>query len=201
MKSYAVYRIAETIRVILFMTLAIVVFDFYPITALMIIVLALLNDIPILAIAYDNTRIRKRPIRWDMHEVLVMSGWLGLAGVFSSFLLFWIVMEYLKLPLDLVQSLFFTKMVIAGHGTIFNTRIDDWFFKRPYPSRVLLHSAFWSAAIGTVIAVYGFGLMTPIGWAWAAGLWAYAFAWFLFNDAVKMAVLRYYRKHKGVVMI
>ncbi len=201
MQSYTIFRIAETIRIILFMGLAIGVFQFYPITALMIIVLALLNDIPILAIAYDNTRIRRHPIRWDMHEVLVMSGWLGLAGVFSSFLLFWIVMEYLKLPLDLVQSLFFTKMVIAGHGTIFNTRIDDWFFKRPYPSRVLLHSAFWSAAIGTVIAVYGFGLMTPIGWAWAAGLWAYALAWFLFNDAVKMAVLRYYRRHKGAVMI
>ena len=44
------FRIAETIRIILFMTLSIVVFNFYPITALMIILLALLNDIPILAI-------------------------------------------------------------------------------------------------------------------------------------------------------
>ena len=197
MQSYTIYRIAETIRIILFMGLAIGVFQFYPITALMIIVLALLNDIPILAIAYDNTRIRKNPIRWDMHEVLVMSGWLGLAGVLSSFLLFWIVMIYLKLPLDLVQALFFTKLVIAGHGTIFNTRIDDWFFRRPYPSRVLAVSAFGSAIAGTLIAVYGFELMTPIGWGWALGLWGYAFAWFLFNDAVKMAVLRYYRKRVG----
>ena len=30
MKSYAIYRIAETMRVILFMTLSIAVFNFYP---------------------------------------------------------------------------------------------------------------------------------------------------------------------------
>ena len=201
MQSYTIFRIAETIRIIFFMGLAIGVFQFYPVTALMIIVLALLNDIPILAIAYDNTRIRNRPIRWDMHEVLVMAGWLGAAGVISSFTLFWIVMEYLKLPIDFVQSVFFAKLVIAGHGTIYNTRIDDWFFKKPYPSWILFISTFSSRVVGTIIAVYGFGLMTPIGWEWALGMWAYALSWFVFNDAVKMAVLRYYRKRKGIVMI
>jgi H+-transporting ATPase len=59
MRSYATFRIAETIRIILFMTLSIIVFNFYPITALMIILLALLNDIPILAIAYDNTKVHE----------------------------------------------------------------------------------------------------------------------------------------------
>lgn len=201
MQSYTIYRIAETIRIIFFMGLSIGVFQFYPVTALMIIVLALLNDIPILAHAYDNTRIRKRPIRWDMHEVLVMSGWLGTAGVLSSFTIFWLVMEYMKLPLDFVQSVFFAKLVVAGHGTIFNTRIDDWFFKRPWPSRPLLIASLVSAVLGTLVAVYGFGLMTPIGWKWALGMWVYALSWFVFNDFVKMAVLRYYRKHKANVMI
>ena len=201
MQSYTIFRIAETIRIIFFMGLAIGVFEFYPVTALMIIVLALLNDIPILAIAYDNTRIRKYPIRWDMHEVLVMASWLGVAGVLSSFLLFWIVMVYLQLPLDFVQSIFFAKLVIAGHGTIYNTRIDDWFFKRPWPSWILFISTFSSRVVGTIIAVYGFGLMTPIGWEWALGMWAYALSWFVFNDVVKMAVLRWYRKRRGVVVI
>ncbi len=201
MQSYTIFRIAETIRIIFFMGLAIGVFQFYPVTALMIIVLALLNDIPILAIAYDNTKLRNRPIRWDMGQVLVMASWLGVAGVISSFALFWIAMEYLKLPLDFVQSVFFAKLVIAGHGTIYNTRIDDWFFKRPWPSWVLFGSTFSSRVIGTIIAVYGFGLMTPIGWGWALGMWAYALSWFVFNDAVKMAVLRYYRKRKANLMI
>ena len=44
MNSYAIYRIAETLRVLLFMTLSILVFNFYPVTAVMIVMLALLND-------------------------------------------------------------------------------------------------------------------------------------------------------------
>jgi H+-transporting ATPase len=223
MKSYTIYRIAETIRIIIFMTLAIVVFNFYPVTTVMIIVLALLNDIPILTIAYDHTKVREQPVRWDMKEMLVLSSWLGIAGVLSSFLIFYIVMVFLKahpdgipfLPdvpawvemkdadgyLAFVQSVFFVKLVVAGHGTIYNTRLDDWFFKRPWPSWPLALATLSTAVIGTVIAVYGFGLMTPIGWQWAGFLWAYAFAWFLFNDAVKMAVLRYYRKKFGIDVI
>ena len=201
MKSYTIFRIAETIRVIIFMTLAIVIYDFYPITALMIIILALLNDIPIMTIAYDNTKVRENPVRWDMKEIFILSSWLGLAGVLSSFMLFWILISLMHLPLDFVQSAFFAKLVIAGHGTIYNTRIDDWFWKRPWPSWTLFNATFFSRVAGTVIAVYGFGLMEPIGWEWAIWMWSYALIWFVFNDAVKMAVLRYYRRkyHEDII--
>ncbi len=193
MKGYTIYRIAETVRVILFMTLAIVVFNFYPVTALMIILLALLNDIPILTIAYDNTKVRKFPVKWDMKEVLVLSGWLGLAGVISSFGLFFLAMDYWHLSTEMVQSLMFVKLIVAGHGTIYNTRIDEWFFKKPGPNIKLWTASFASAILGTLIGVYGF-LVTPIGWKWGAIVWGYAFVWFLFNDVVKMLVLRFYRK-------
>ncbi|QDF27599.1 plasma-membrane proton-efflux P-type ATPase [Halarcobacter anaerophilus] len=193
MKSYTIYRIAESIRILFFMTLAIIIYDFYPLTALMIIFLALLNDIPIMTIAYDNTKIIEKPIRWDIKEVFILSSWLGLAGVVSSFLLFWILISKLNLPLDMVQSLFFTKLIVAGHGTLFNTRIDDWFFKNPLPSAKLFWATLASAVIGTIIPIYGFGVMTPIGWQWAGLIWLYAAIWFIFNDAVKMAVLKYYR--------
>jgi hypothetical protein len=52
------YRIAETLRVLVFMTLAILIFNFYPLTAVMIVILALLNDGAILSIAYDNVHYR-----------------------------------------------------------------------------------------------------------------------------------------------
>ena len=60
MNSYAIYRIAETLRVLFFMTLAILVFNFYPLTAVMIVMLALLNDGAILSIAYDNVQIQRQ---------------------------------------------------------------------------------------------------------------------------------------------
>lgn len=192
MKSYSIYRIAETIRIILFMTLAIVVFNFYPITALMIIVLALLNDIPILAIASDNTRVDPNPVRWNMQEILTVSSILGTAGVISSFLLFYILLE-MKFPEPVIQSMFFTKLVIAGHGTIYNTRTDAWFWQKPYPSWLLFNATFSTAILGTVIAVYGI-LITPIGWEYAFWMWAYALVWFVFNDVVKIATYRFLRR-------
>ena len=66
MNSYAIYRIAETLRVLLFMTLAILVFNFYPVTAVMIVMLALLNDGAILSIAYDNVHYKDKPEAWNM---------------------------------------------------------------------------------------------------------------------------------------
>ena len=81
MNSYAIYRISETIRVLLFMTLAIVVFNFYPVTAVMIVLIAVLNDFPIMMIAYDNTIVAPRPVRWDMERVLTVSSVLGVLGV------------------------------------------------------------------------------------------------------------------------
>ncbi|RUM56764.1 MAG: metal-transporting ATPase, partial [Nautilia sp.] len=222
MKSYTIYRIAETIRVILFMTLAIVIFNFYPITALMIIILALLNDIPILAIAYDNTKVDNKPVRWDMKETLILSTWLGVAGVMSGFLLFYIMMLYLHTHPDsaffpdipswvnvkdehswllFVQSIFFLKLVISGHGTIFNTRTGDWFFKKPYPNWILVLASFSTAFIGFLITVYGFGLVEPIGIKWGLFIVIYAIVWFLFNDFVKRLVFMYYKKkyHEEII--
>ena len=90
MTSYAIYRIAETIRVLLFMTLSILVFNFYPVTAVMIVLLALLNDGAILSIAYDRVRYSDQLETWRMREILGVASVLGLAGVLASFGLFYL---------------------------------------------------------------------------------------------------------------
>ena len=68
MNSYSIYRISETIRVLFFITLSILVFNFYPVTAIMIVLLALLNDGAILTIAYDRARYSSQPEAWDMRS-------------------------------------------------------------------------------------------------------------------------------------
>jgi len=191
MKSYSTFRIAETIRIILFMTLSIVVFSFYPITALMIILLALLNDIPILAIAYDNTKVDRNPVRWNMPEMLTVSSVLGVAGVIASFLLFFLLKES-RFSEDMIRTLLFLKLIIAGHSTIYVTRADGWFWRRPWPSPLLFGATFGTEILGTLIAVYGF-LITPVGWEYALWMWAYALAWFVVNDAAKMWTYRLLR--------
>jgi H+-transporting ATPase len=140
MNSYAIYRIAETIRVLLFMTLSILIFNFYPVTAVMIVLLALLNDGPILAIAYDRTHYSDQPEAWNMPVVLGVATVLGLAGVFASFGLFYLAERIFHLDRDIIQTFMFLKLAVAGHLTIFLTRTRGPFWSiRPAP--LLLWSA------------------------------------------------------------
>ena len=90
MNSYAIYRIAETLRVLFFMTLAILVFNFYPVTAVMIVMIAVLNDGAILSIAYDNVHYKDKPEAWNMRLVLGISTVLGVIGVVAAFGLFYL---------------------------------------------------------------------------------------------------------------
>jgi H+-transporting ATPase len=189
MNSYAIYRIAETIRVLLFMTLAIVVFNFYPVTAVMIVIIAVLNDFPIMMIAYDNTVVAPRPVRWDMERVLTVSSVLGVSGVIAVFILFWIAEKYLHMSRPAVQSLMFLKLLVAGHLTIYITRSAGTFWKRPWPNWRLVVACEATQVIGTLAAVYGWG-MTPLGWKYALLVWGYALVWFFINDMAKVQVYK-----------
>ncbi len=198
MQSYAIFRIAETMRIIFFMTLAITVFNFYPVTAIMIIILALLNDIPIMAIAYDNAEADKQPVRWDMKEVLTIASVLGLFGVASSFLAFFIL-EAMKLSPDMIQAVMFLKLSVAGQTTIYVARTrGEHFWHRPFPSMRLFLPLTGTQLAATLIA--GFGLfMTPIGWRWTIAVWLYALAWFVINDFAKVQAYRLLRKEKWLL--
>jgi H+-transporting ATPase len=188
MNSYAMYRIAETLRVLLFMTVAILVFNFYPLTAIMIVMLALLNDGAILSIAYDNVRYKDEPEAWNMRLVLGISTVLGVLGVVSAFVLFYLGERIFGLDRDHVQTLMYLKLSVAGHLTIFLTRTRGPFWSIR-PARLLLIAVCGTQAVATLIAVYGL-FMAPLGWKWAAVVWAYALAWFLVNDRIKLLAYR-----------
>lgn len=189
MNAYAVFRISETIRVMLFMTLSILVFKFYPVTAVMIVLLALLNDFPIMMIAYDNAVASPRPVRWNMRHVLVLAAVLGLLGVVSSFSLFWLAESVWHLPRTTIQTMIFLKLLVAGHLTLYLARNTGHFWDRPWPSLKLFVSTELTQVAGTLAAVYGW-FVEPIGWSMALAIWGYAFAWFLFNNMVKRMILR-----------
>ncbi len=188
MNSYAIYRITETLRVLLFMTLSILVFNFYPVTAVMIVMLALLNDGAILSIAYDNVHYKDKPESWNMHMVLGVSTVLGVIGVVSAFGLFYLGERVFQLDRAHIQTLMYLKLSVAGHLTIFLTRTRGPFWSiRPAP--ILWVAVLGTQIIATLIAVYGL-FMTPLGWSWALLVWGYALVWFLVNDRLKLLAYR-----------
>ncbi|MFP3910392.1 MAG: HAD-IC family P-type ATPase, partial [Archaeoglobaceae archaeon] len=189
MTSYATYRITETIRLLLFISLSILIFDFYPVTTIMIVLLAILNDIPIMAIAFDNVPTPDHPVRWEMKKLLSLALILGIAGVFSSFLLFWYVERVMQFPAEMVQTFMFLKLLVAGHMTIFLTRNKGAMWQKPYPSLTLFGALEATQVLGTLIAVYGF-LVYPIGWVYALIIWGYALMWLSILNGVKLISFR-----------
>ena len=188
MNSYAIYRIAETLRVLFFMTLSILVFNFYPLTAVMIVMLALLNDGAILSIAYDNVHYKDQPEEWNMRMVLGISTVLGVIGVIAAFGLFYLGERVFHLDRAHIQTLMYLKLSVAGHLTIFLTRTRGPFWSIR-PARILWVAVLGTQTIATLIAVYGL-FMTPLGWGWALFVWGYALVWFLVNDRVKLLAYR-----------
>ena len=188
MNSYAIYRIAETLRVLFFMTLAILVFNFYPLTAVMIVMLALLNDGAILSIAYDNVHYKDQPEAWNMRVVLGISTVLGLIGVISAFLLFYLGERVFHLDRPHIQTLMYLKLSVAGHLTIFLTRTRGPFWSIR-PAKILWMAVVGTQIVATLIAAFGL-FMTPLGWGWAGFVWGYALLWFLVNDRVKLLAYR-----------
>jgi H+-transporting ATPase len=199
MNSYAIYRIAETLRVLFFMTLSILVFNFYPVTAVMIVMLALLNDGAILSIAYDNVHYKDKPEAWNMRLVLGISTVLGVIGVVAAFGLFYLGERVFHFDQAHIQTLMYLKLSVAGHLTIFLTRTRGPFWSIR-PARVLWVAVLGTQTLATLIAVYGL-FMTPLGWGWAAFVWGYALVWFLVNDRVKLLAYRIFDPTQAPLLV
>jgi H+-transporting ATPase len=196
MNSYAIYRIAETLSVLLLMTLSILIFNFYPLTAVMIVMLALLNDGAILSIAYDNVHYSNKPETWNMRLVLGIASVVSVIGLMDSFGLFYLGERVFHLDRALIQTLMYLKLSVGGHFKIFLTRTRGPFWSIR-PGRVLLVAVFGTQVVATLVAVYGL-FMPPIGWGWALMVWGYSLVWFLVNDRVKLLGYRIFDPVKAV---
>jgi H+-transporting ATPase len=201
MNAYAVYRISETIRIMIFVVLTMIFFNFYPITAIMIILLAFFNDVPIMTIAYDHTGLEKNPVRWNMNQVITVATAMGIVGVIGSFGMLLIAMDWLKLDVTKIQTYVFLKMAVAGHLVLFAARAKEHMWKRPWPAPVMVWSAVITKLAATILAAYGFGLITPISWPEIAMIWGYSILSAMVTDLVKVQVYRHLQRstprHRG----
>jgi H+-transporting ATPase len=195
MNNYSIYRIAETIRVLFFITSSIIIFQFYPVTALMIVLLALLNDVPIMTISYDNVKYSKTPEKWNMRILLFLATFLGIIGVFSTFGILYIGREILHLNLDILHSFIYLKLSVAGHLTVFVARTKSYFWTVK-PAKQLFLAVVVTQLTATLITVYGF-LLPAMGWSLALLVWGYALALFVITDLIKVQLYKLLN-HEGI---
>jgi H+-transporting ATPase len=174
-KSYVVYRIAAS--VILVCTLSVIIFaKGCAVNSLLVIILALLNDISMIPVAYDRASATARPQRPIAKKLVFMSLFYGVCH--SCFgLIFIFSLDHSKpfktsANLNLVtcpkqtQGFIWLHLVLVTELAIFSARAPGLFF-RSVPSAALCVSVLGTCVIGTFIARYAEKVPgSNIGWIW-----------------------------------
>lgn len=192
--SYIYYRIAMTLNIMLVVVLTYLVYNFMPLTAIMIVVMALLDDIPIMTIAYDNVKVQDRPVRWNMHRIISFSTVMGIMALVQSFGIVMLGMFWMKspgltaiLPMDQahVQTMLFLQLAAGGHLLFFVSRVQGTLFKPPYPSLPVMGAVMGTQVFAIFMCAFGW-FMPALPWLLIGVVWVYCLVWTLIMDLVKL---------------
>jgi H+-transporting ATPase len=196
--TYTIYRVALTMDIMFLVVLSSVFLNFQPLTAVMIVIMSLLDDIPIMTIAYDHTPVSPRPIRWRMPRMLGIAATLGFFSIVQSFGLLLVGMEVLSDPrwawLGLtdrshLQTVMFLQLVAGGHLLLFITRSEGWFFRPPYPAAPLFFAIVATQVLAVLMCAFGW-LVPAIPWIVIFWVWVYNIAWMFVLGAARLGAER-----------
>jgi len=204
--SYTIYRVALTMDIMFLVVLSTIFLNFQPLSAIMIVILSLLDDLPVMTLAYDNTAVSREPIRWRMPRLLSVSAVLGFASVVQSFGLLLIGMAVMADPAaqamfglhdqSHLQTVMFLQLAAGGHLMLLVTRTEKWFFQPPYPAPILL-----AAIVGTqvfAVLMCGFGwIVEPIAWTLIGWIWLYLLLWLGVMGSIRILLERFLDHRMG----
>ncbi|WP_353222314.1 plasma-membrane proton-efflux P-type ATPase [Salinisphaera hydrothermalis] len=190
MMSYTIYRIAMTLSIMAFVVLVMLLHNRYPLTTIMIILIALLDDIPIMTIAWDNAELSPKPVRWQMDRLLTISAVLGLLALIQSLGLYWLARHWFHIGISETQSMMFLRFIVGGHLLLFVTRTRHPLWRPPYPSWQLSIAIIGTQIVGVCFVAFGW-LMPAISWLSIGLIWLYALGWMLVMDWVKLKTYRF----------
>jgi H+-transporting ATPase len=198
--SYTLYRVALTMDIMFLVVLSTIFLEFTPLTAIMIVIMSLLDDVPIMTIAYDNTAVSETPIRWQMPRILGIAAMLGLFSVVESFglLLFGIRIlthPHLQQLFGLathtqLQTMMFLQLVAGGHLLLFVTRTERWFFLPPFPATPLFLAIFLTQVVAVLMCGFGW-LIEPLSWRLIGWIWVYNLVWMLVLGSIRLVTERF----------
>jgi H+-transporting ATPase len=198
--SYTIYRVALTMDIMFLVVLSIIFLKFAPLTAIMIVIMSLLDDVPIMTIAYDNTPVSEKPIRWQMPRLLGVAAVLGLFSIAESFGLLLIGVRVLSHPhlqqyfgladQHQLQTLMFLQLVVGGHLLLFVTRTERWFLLPPYPAMPLVVAILLTQVVAVLMCGLGW-LIPSIPWVLIGWVWIYNIAWMFVLGGVRLLTERF----------
>ena len=210
MSAYMNYRVVMTLDVLLFLTFAIIFFPLpkvalgIPMTAIMVVLVALLDYIPMMAIAYDNAEADILPIKWHKNKVFIIGIIMGIVAVIQNFIIYALLQHpeilahisglYKNTLFSLgfyreIQTVLFLQIAVAGHLILFISRHKTkWFWQKPRPSTILLLSIFGTQIVAVIICYMGWLGMESISWQMIALIWVYDIVWMFIFNAIRIVV-------------
>jgi H+-transporting ATPase len=192
---YSVYRISESSRLIITIALVGIIVGEYPLTPIQVLLLAFLNDAPIISIAFDRVKVPRAPAAIDPKKRAALSLSYGFAGILNSMLMLWLAYSALGLPWAWIQTLFFLKLVVSGHMLMYVAHTEHRWF-RWLPSWQVILALTCTQALATAWAYYGF-YTAPIPFWLIAFVWIWSFFWMQVTELFKMLAVLPFRKPAG----
>ncbi len=190
LSAYAQYRISESFRLILTILLLGILVGDYPLTPLQIILLALLNDIPIISLAFDRVRAVNKPSHLHLKKRFAMSSIWGLVGVVNSMGLFILAKYLFNLDWAIVQTMFFLKLTVSGHLLIYIARTKERWYKY-LPSKIVIFATLGTQLFASLLAFTGFLMPGRINIDLIIFVWVWSFFWMQIGEVAK---IKFYRE-------
>lgn len=183
--TYSLYRISESLRLIVTIAVLGIIYQTYPMTALQIILIALLNDIPIISLATDRVKIKNRPAKINVKERFVLSSLYGLVGVANSLLLFFLAKNFFHLDWKIIQTMFFLKLTVSGHMLIYVAHTKDRWYKF-FPSKEVILATTITQLVASLLAWTGFLMPTHLSLFLIMAVWLWALFWMQISELAKI---------------
>lgn len=182
--NYSIYRISESFRLIVTALVLGLIIKGFPLTPVQIILLAFLNDIPIITLAFDRVKRAERPADIAPKERFTIGTLFGLVGVVNSLLMYFLLADIFHMPLAIIQTVFFLKLTIGGHMLIYvaHTKEHWWRF---LPARSIIIATTLTQILATTLAVLGI-FVAAIPLSLAIFVWIWAFFWMQVSEGMKL---------------
>ncbi|MCL4354486.1 plasma-membrane proton-efflux P-type ATPase [Patescibacteria group bacterium] len=190
--TYSLYRISESYRLIITIVILGIIYRIYPLTPLQLILIALLNDIPIISLAFDRVKTANHPAEINVKERFLLSSIFGAVGIANSLILFFILVK-LNIAWNMIQTIYFLKLTISGHLLIYVVRTKERWFKF-LPSKEVIIATTGTQLIASLFALTGVFMPAKISIFWVLIAWGWAFLWMQIGELAKILQLSFLTK-------
>lgn len=182
--TYSIYRISESLRLIVTIVVLGFLYKVYPLTPLQLILLALLNDSSTISLAFDRVKLTTRPAKINVKQRFTQSSLYGLAGIANSLILFFLMTSVFHLNWNLVQTIFFLKLNVSGLMLIYvvHTKERWWRF---LPGWEIVLATGITQLLATLIVFTGFFMPARVPITWIIFVWVWSFFWMQISELFK----------------